>query len=255
MGAGTDSRPGPATPKQFLLLGSDREESPGDGRKKQRRQPVLAWVIHAFRSVVRDADIVVALPPEHIETWMRLCREYDVPPHKICKGGATRFESVRNALRDLDPDCEYIAVHDAARPLVSSELILRTIEVARQHGTAIPVVPLTDTVRRIRIEDGEVEGGSYPEDRATLRAVQTPQVFRADILRTGYERATGGSVEFTDDATVVESVGYNIMLCEGERGNFKITERMDFIMANAVINYELRITNYELANALKEHGM
>ncbi len=86
-----------------------------------------------------------------------------------------------------------------------------------------------------------MESGSYPENRDTLRAVQTPQVFRADILRTGYERAAG--VEYTDDATVVESVGYNIMLCEGERGNFKITERMDLIMADAVLNYELGIRN------------
>lgn len=223
MGTGADQDTNPSTPKQFLPLGG---------------KPVLAWSIEAFRSVVRDGDIVVALPAAHIETWSALCREHDIPPHKICKGGATRFESVRNAIRELDPDCEYIAVHDAARPMVSAELILRTIETAHRHGSAIPVVPLADSVRRLRgggVEKGELEGGSYPEDRSTMRAVQTPQVFRADILRTGYERAMGD--EFTDDAGVVESVGYNVMLCDGERGNFKITEPADLIIASAITNY------------------
>ncbi len=195
---------------------------------------MLAWVIDAFRSVVRDGDIVVALPAAHIETWTALRLEHNVPPHKICEGGETRFESVRNAIRELDPDCEYIAVHDAARPLVSAGLILRTIETARKHGSAIPVVPLADSIRRLRGESEGLEGGSYSEERSTLRAVQTPQVFRADILRTGYERAAGDN--FTDDAGVVESVGYNVMLCEGERRNFKITEQTDLIIADSLLN-------------------
>ncbi len=111
--------------------------------------------------------------------------------------------------------------------MVSGELILRALEVARQHGSAIPVVPLVDSVRRV------TENGSWPEDRATLRAVQTPQVFRADILRTGYERAVGE--DFGDDAAVVESVGYTVALCEGERRNIKITEREDIAMAESLL--------------------
>ena len=104
-GTGAYSDGNPTAPKQFLQLGGS---------------PMLAWVIDAFRSVVRDGDIVVALPAAHIETWTALRLEHNVPPHKICEGGETRFESVRNAIRELDPDCEYIAVHDAARPLVSA---------------------------------------------------------------------------------------------------------------------------------------
>jgi 2-C-methyl-D-erythritol 4-phosphate cytidylyltransferase len=200
------------TPKQFMLLAG---------------RPVLAHTIEAFRCVARYAEIVVALPADRLKEWARLCREHKVPPHKICEGGATRFLSIRNALREIDPDCEYIAVHDAARPLVSGELILRALDVARKHGSAIPVVPLTDSVRRLR------ENASYPEDRSTLRAVQTPQVFRADILRTGYERAEGD--DFGDDATVTESVGYTVMLCEGERRNFKITEPEDMTVAEAFL--------------------
>lgn len=202
-----------AVPKQFMLLAGE---------------PVLAHSIRALRSVAPEADIVVALPADGFETWAKLCLEYDIPPHKVCEGGSTRFLSIKNVLAELDPGCEYIAVHDAARPLVSAELILRTLETAREHGSAIPVTPLTDTIRRL----GD-DGASHPEERARLRAVQTPQVFRADILRTGYERAVGDG--FTDDAGVVEAVGYNVMLCEGERSNIKITENVDLAMAAAII--------------------
>ncbi len=203
----------PATPKQFMLL---------EGR------PVLAHAIEAFRCVARFSQIVVALPGDRIEEWERLRAEYKVPGHVICKGGATRFLSVRGAIAALDADCEYIAVHDAARPLVSGELILRAIETARAHGSAIPVVPLADSVRRVK-----EEGGSWAEDRGALRGVQTPQVFRADILRTGYDRAVGD--DFADDAAVVESVGYTVALCEGERRNFKITTPEDLQMAEALL--------------------
>ncbi len=221
MGGGTGDKTGDKTgtrtsdeetPKQFMLL---------CGR------PVLARTIDVFRSVAREGDIVVSLPAGRLDEWAKLCSEHDVPAHKVCEGGATRFASVRNALRRLDPECEYIAVHDAARPLVSGELILRTFEVAHRHGSAIPAVPLVDSVRRI------TENGSYPEDRASLRGVQTPQVFRADILRTAYERALADG-DFTDDATVVESVGYTVMLCEGERRNMKITQPEDMAMAGAI---------------------
>jgi 2-C-methyl-D-erythritol 4-phosphate cytidylyltransferase len=190
-------------------------------------RPVLARAIEAFRCVARYADIVVALPADRLDEWERLRIEHRVPTHKVCEGGDTRFASVSRALQHLDDDCEYIAVHDAARPLVSGELILRALEMARRHGSAIPVVPLTDSVRRIR------ERGSMPEDRNALRGVQTPQIFRADILRTGYERAAGE--DFGDDATVVESVGYTVMLCEGERRNIKITEPEDLTVARALL--------------------
>jgi 2-C-methyl-D-erythritol 4-phosphate cytidylyltransferase len=200
------------TPKQFMTLAG---------------KPVLAHAIEAFRCVARFSEIVVALPPERFEEWERLRKTHRVADHKVCEGGATRFLSVRNAIAALDPECEYIAVHDAARPLTSGELILRTLEVARAHGSAIPVVEIADSIRRVN------GNGSYPEDRAALRAVQTPQVFRADILRTAFDRAAGE--DFSDDATVVESVGYTVMLCEGERRNIKITLPEDMAAAEALM--------------------
>lgn len=209
---GSGIRMGAGTPKQFMMLAG---------------LPVMAWVIGAFHRAVREADIVVALHPDYMEMWAKLCLDHDVPPHKVCEGGRTRFESVQRALDELDPDCDYISVHDAARPLVTGGLITHTLDMARKHGTAIPVLEVTDSVRRL------TENSSYQVDRAELRAVQTPQVFRADILRTGYERAVGDN--FTDDAAVVESIGYNIMLCTGETRNIKLTHPVDLVIAEAIL--------------------
>ncbi|MDR2882641.1 MAG: 2-C-methyl-D-erythritol 4-phosphate cytidylyltransferase [Alistipes sp.] len=202
----------PATLKQFMLLAG---------------RPVLAHAIEAFRCVAKFSQIVIALPDDRMAEWERLRTEHRVLSHTVCAGGATRFLSVRNAIAALDVDYEYIAVHDAARPLVSSGTIFRAIKVARAHGSAIPVVPLVDSVRRVK------EGASWAEGRGALRGVQTPQVFRADILCTGYNRAVGDN--FADDAAVVESVGYTVALCEGERRNFKITEPEDLVMAEALL--------------------
>jgi 2-C-methyl-D-erythritol 4-phosphate cytidylyltransferase len=127
----------------------------------------------------------------------------------------------------LDEGCDYIAVHDGVRPLVSAELIKYTFDVAKKHGTAIPALVVIDSIRCV------TENSSYSVDRSTLRAIQTPQVFRSDILRAGYERAVGS--DFTDDATVVESIGYNIMLCTGERRNIKITTPADLEIAETIL--------------------
>lgn len=209
---GSGTRMGTGTPKQFMPL---------DGI------PVLVHTVRAFAKAVSGADIVVALPAGHFETWAAICIEFKVPPHKVCEGGETRFDSVRQAIGDLDAGCDYIAVHDAVRPLVSRKLIRHTVATAKKHGTAIPVTDITDSIRRLTVNS------SYPVDRAEFRAVQTPQVFRADILRAGYEKATG--CDFTDDAAVVESVGYNIKLSAGEKRNIKITNPVDIIVAEAIL--------------------
>jgi 2-C-methyl-D-erythritol 4-phosphate cytidylyltransferase len=203
---------GTSTPKQFLAL---------VGR------PILVWTVEAFAKACPEADIVVALPATYMEQWVELSLAHKVPQHKICEGGATRFESVKRSLEMLDEDCNYIAVHDGVRPLVSEGLIDHTFDMAKKHGSAIPALPLTDSIRCV------TESSSFSVDRTTLRSIQTPQVFREDILRAGYERAEQS--DFTDDATVVESIGYNIMLCTGERRNIKITTPIDIDIAEVII--------------------
>lgn len=209
---GRGRRMGGDLPKQFRLLGG---------------LPVLARTIHAFAAALPCAPIVAVLPAEHIAFWQNLAARFDVARHTVVAGGDERFFSVRRGLAALPKDVELIAVHDGVRPLLTSALIRRTTEAAAVHGAAIPVVAPADS---FRVTDGT---SSRPADRNRLRAVQTPQVFAASLLRRAYE--TEFSPAFTDDASVVDATSQPIFLCEGERRNFKITSREDMLFAEALL--------------------
>ena len=127
-----------------------------------------------------------------IDFWKNLAARFDIAKHTCTAGGLQRFHSVRNGLSALPRTVVLIAVHDGVRPLVSSDLILETVECAAAHGTAIPVVEAVDSLRQLTPD------GSHPIDRNTLRIVQTPQVFDAELLRRAYE--LDYSPDFTDDA-------------------------------------------------------
>ena len=164
---GSGSRFGAAQPKQFVIL---------------RDKPVLMWTIDAF---ARQCDrLVVVLPESHHELWRQLCRQYACTlAHEVVAGGATRWHSVCNGLARLDIAVgDIVAVHDGVRPLVSQQLIRRVFEQAQALGSAVPAVPLTDSVRQL-----DAQGTSHAIDRDTLRAVQTPQAFDAVALRAAYE--------------------------------------------------------------------
>ncbi len=209
---GRGVRMGGSIPKQFRLL---------------EGEPVLARTIRNFARALPGARIVAVLPAEHLPFWRNLCKRFDVAPHMTVEGGAERFHSVRNGLAALGSDVELIAVQDGVRPLTSDELIRRTARAAAEHGAAVPVIEAVDSCR---LTDG---AGSHIVDRRRLRIVQTPQIFRADILRRAYEAAY--SADFTDDASVVERSGHSIFLCQGERQNLKITAPEDFIVARALL--------------------
>ena len=209
---GSGSRAGGARPKQFRFLGG---------------MPVLARTINTFAAALPGAEIVAVLPEQHIGFWKNLSARFDVAEHKIAAGGAERFHSVRNGLAALTSDPGLIAVQDGVRPLGSQELIRRTVAAAAEHGTAIPVVEPVDSFR-------ETDGAaSQIINRRRLRIVQTPQVFRAELLRRAYE--TEYRPEFTDDASVVELSGEAVFLCEGERANLKITTPEDTVIAEALL--------------------
>lgn len=209
---GAGRRMGGALPKQFMMLG---------------QEPILARSINRIREALPRAEIVVVLPEQHIELWRNMAARFDVAQHKIAIGGKERFHSVKSGLEALGQEVKIIAVHDAVRPLVSKRLIIRLVLSTESHDAVIPVVAPADSLR-------EVEGDeSHIVDRSRLRLVQTPQLFRADVLRQAYEQ--NFSERFTDDASVVEAAGYRVMLDEGERENFKITTPMDMILAEAVI--------------------
>ena len=210
MAGGSGIRCGGALPKQFALLGG---------------MPVLARTINAVAAALPGAEIVAVLPERHADFWKNLAARFEVAPHTIVTGGAERFDSVRRGL----------AVQDGVRPLVSAELIRRVAEAAERYGAAIPVVEAVDSLREVEEQRTETEGiaASHVEDRRRFRIVQTPQIFRADILRGAY--GAEYRAEFTDDASVVEAAGHGVFLARGERGNLKITTAEDFILAEALL--------------------
>ena len=150
---------------------------------------------------------------------------------KLCtvtRGGETRTESVLAGITAAPENAVLVAVHDGARPLVSEAVITEAVTTAAEYGAAAPVVPVKDSIKRIK--DGNIAADVA---RNTLAAVQTPQVFRADILRRAYEAEY--RPEFTDDASVVEQAGEAVFLCEGERTNLKITTPEDMVIAEALL--------------------
>ena len=212
---GSGRRMGASMPKQFLMLGN---------------QPILARSINIIHEALPSAEIVVVLPNEHVELWRNLSARFEVADHKIATGGTERFHSVKNGIEALSNDVELIAVHDAVRPLLTKKLIIRLMLEAEKCEAVIPVIAPVDSYR---IADG---AESHIIDRATLRIVQTPQVFNATALRKAYEQPF--SATFTDDASVMEAAGHHITLCEGERQNIKITTPTDMVWAEAIISAE-----------------
>lgn len=190
-------------------------------------EPVVARTINTFYEALPGAEIIVVLPEEHIPLWRNLTARFDVAPHRTVCGGKERFDSVKNGIKALSEEVEYIAIHDGVRALVSKRLIVGTM---LEVETCDAVIPVVDAVDSYRMVEGE---GSKVVSRSLLRIVQTPQVFRSDILRRAYEQEF--DTRFTDDATVVESLGVKITLFSGERSNIKLTTPEDMIYAEAML--------------------
>lgn len=219
---GSGTRMGTEIPKQFLLL---------DG------EPLLMHTIRRFQAAIPDIKIVLVLPESHLVHWAALCEEYGFhTEHWAVGGGETRFHSVKNGLEKAS-DCDYIGVHDGVRPLVSTEVVVHVLESAQKCGAAIPVVPLSDSLREL-VHCDECQNvtqviDSNPVDRNRFVAVQTPQFFLASILRKAYEQEYRAG--FTDDASVVESAGYTVTLVSGDHSNIKVTTPTDLALAGVLI--------------------
>lgn len=190
----------------------------------------MARTINTFAEALPNADIVVVLPKEHITLWKNLAARFDVAVHKVVAGGKERFDSVKCGIEALSPEVEYIAVHDGVRALVSKRLIIRAVLEVERSAAVIPVVDVVDSIRRV---EGE---GSVIVPRGELRIVQTPQLFKAEVLRKAY--ALPYDASFTDDASVVEAAGYGVTLIEGERGNLKLTTPEDMAWAEWALERE-----------------
>ena len=228
---GKGLRMGGDLPKQFI---------PVEGR------PVLMRTLDTFYACDSAIRIILVLPRDHQPYWQELCREYHFAvPHRIADGGATRFHSVQNGLALVDVADALVAVHDGVRPFVSHEVIEACYRDAEVHGAVVPVIPVVETVRKLVKEDSAAVDGdssstlflgfthSVTVSRGDYRLVQTPQTFLASLLRRAY--AQPYCEAFTDDASVVETLGERVQLVEGNRENIKLTTPFDLTVAKALI--------------------
>ncbi len=211
---GRGLRMGGEVPKQFLPVGG---------------LPVLMRTLQTFYKADASLHIILVLPVDQQERWGELCQEYSFSvPHQLQTGGETRFHSVQRGLSLIPDEVDaLVGIHDGVRPFVATEVIHRCYLMAAQQGTAVPVVPVVETLRQLL-----PEGDSLTVDRQSFRLVQTPQVFRLSILREAYLQPF--SPDFTDDASVVEAMGCTVALTEGNRENIKITTPADLAYAECL---------------------
>lgn len=194
--------------------------------------PVLVRTLMALQNAGTVDEIVVATREEDLVEISRLCHTYGITKcTKVVRGGETRAHSVLLAALEAAPDTELLAVQDGARPLVTPGLIDNVITAAVRCGAAVPAVPVKDTVKVVR------DGGAVEEtlDRSALRAVQTPQVFEASILKAALQDALEKNLPITDDCSAVEQLGKVVFLVEGDEENLKITTPTDLILAEAIL--------------------
>ena len=224
MAAGSGSRMGSATPKQFLDLGG---------------KPVLRRTIEAFVSAVPELKVVTVLPKEHLSFWKEYCLSSDFTcPQLLVAGGITRFHSVRNALQYV-PDGVLVAVHDGVRPLIMPEKVQELFRAAEGAPAVIPVLPVTDTLKVLEKKNGVLVSAGTQIDRSRIYGAQTPQVFQSEGLKAAYSRQYDPL--FTDDASVAESYGIPLTFLEGERFNLKITTPEDLLFAKAILHQSLPV--------------
>jgi len=194
--------------------------------------PVLVRTLRAIDRAELVSQIVVATRQDQLEEVARLCHKAELKkPVKVVCGGATRTESVLAAAMEADPKAKLLAVHDGARPLVLPEEVDQVIRHACNTYAAAPAVPVTDTVK-VADETGLV---TATPDRSTLYAVQTPQVFRAELLKGALQAAVRDGAAVTDDCSAVERLGKQVYLTQGNRENIKITTPIDIAIAEAIL--------------------
>ena len=197
-------------------------------------RPVLAHTLEAFEGSRAVRDIVLVCREQDMETYRALAESSRITKLRtMVQGGATRTDSVLAGVSASPEDAALVAVHDGARPLVSDKVITDAVRAAAESGAAAPVVPVKDSIKRI--EDGNIAADVA---RDTLAAVQTPQVFRKDLLRRALTSAAERGYSFTDDCAAVESLGTIVKATHGSYQNIKITTPEDILVAEALLTRE-----------------
>ena len=209
------------------MQGIDKMLEPLDG------VPVLARTLMALQAAQTVDEIIIATREDMLVEISHLCHTYGVTKcTKVVRGGESRVHSVFLAAMEASPETKLLAVHDGARPLVTPGLVDAVIAAAARCGAAAPAVPVKDTIKLVQ-KDGAVE---QTLDRTQLRAVQTPQVFEADLLKAALQSALDAQVSVTDDCSAVERLGKVVFMVDGEETNLKITTPVDLVLAEAILH-------------------
>lgn len=212
--AGYGRRMGAEVNKQYLELGG---------------LPIVGRTLQTFSALPEIDEIILVVRADEMElAFTQIVQAFGAGKTKVIPGGATRQESVARGVKAVDPECQLVVVHDGARPLVDPNLIRETIAVARVHGAAIAAVPVKDTIKVVR-DSVVVDTPS----RATLWSVQTPQAFQHDLLKRAHQH--GPTRGATDDASLVEGLGYPVTVVMGSYRNLKITTPEDLILAEILL--------------------
>lgn len=237
---GTGSRMAAARPKQLLLLAGE---------------PILVRSCRALLQVSSLAEIVVVAPAAYLEECQSVCRVFLCPQQmarlSFTPGGKTRQDSVRAGLARLSPDISLILVHDAARPLVTLDLVERCLDSAQHHGAAIAALAVTDTLKEVDAATDEIR---TTLDRSHLWQAQTPQVVRRDLLEQAFNKALQDDFQGTDEASLLEHVGMTVRVVTGSQKNLKITRPEDLVLAEALLEQDHRDENKQTRHRAMKIG-
>ena len=191
-------------PKQFLEINN---------------KPILLHTVQKMHQSLDDSEIILVLPKAEFNNWENICQKHKFNiNHKLVEGGNTRFESVKNGLKKIK-ESSVIAIHDGVRPLVNKNVVKQCMLIAKDKGSAVPVIKVDDSLRKKTLN------GSISVNRNEFLIVQTPQCFKSEIILKAYQQNFNN--KFTDDASVVEDLGLEIQLVKGNKENIKITTPED----------------------------
>jgi len=219
VGAGEGKRMGGLVPKSFLPIAG---------------RPLVLHALDRFfsaRSIEKVILVVAGTEMQRSQALMQSDLNLSHRPWTLQVGGATRQESVRRGLEQLDSDCEIVVIHDAARPFVSASLIDRCVDEACRVGAVVVGVPVRDTIKVVSDEHWV----QATPARNSLWEIQTPQVFRKELIVEAHDRAVRQAIDATDDSTLVEQMGKAVLVLQGETTNIKITTPEDILLAEALL--------------------
>lgn len=218
--AGTGSRMNMGINKQFIKL---------EGKE------IIAYTIEKFYNNSNIEDIVVVVKEDESEFFKKeILDKYNFKNIKIAYGGKERQDSVYNGLKSLDKKCDVVLIHDGARPFVSDKIIDNCIEEVKEHKAIVVGVPVKDTIKVIDNDKNIVD----TPNRSVLWAVQTPQTFDYNILLDAYKDAFKSGFYGTDDAMLVERIGYKVKMVEGSYNNIKITTKEDLSVGSQILKIQ-----------------